>query len=908
MKQIKVVVAQGQQIVQELTDSGPLRELEHWRTMLTKFINVIEFTDSRPFKSYLKCLKLSRSKLIGHWKQTEDNLIVLLNEAKDNVRFMTSIEKFWDPLYRCEPLEIAENILNLLQAIRTVFNKSKFYNTDLRISGFLSKVVNQVIIASQKYLTNSFKISIWNQNMTSLVVKLNECKKLKESLRYNYQKVLEEMVEAGETPFVCSEKYLFERMKSFEIRLSKIHEIMEICLRYQVLDRVKISGMEIFSERIKSSFRTISEKRYDPLAHRLTEFDRNYENFQKDVNTVELEMEVFVKRYVDRIETVDMRLMTLKRFERLSLDCLCLDRRFLDVAMMLEKQIENIKDKYNEERANPPIERNVPPVIGRIMWSRALLRKMEDPLNVLKVHDCVIKHPRAQLCVKYYNNLAEILFHYEAMHHKSWFTYASIVRSKLEVPLINKNPETNYYELNLNRHVLQVIKETESMLKLGLEVPEAAKILTYCKHRVLNAFEMIKDLIARNNNLRRSIYPMFVPMMRIQLIKLERIFAPALSTITWLNQNLEEYFEEVANVLLPIECFLKEVSDINDAQIEVMFDSIKSSILIYLPETAVKPHELVEMNVAHRQKVERKIEMKSLAAEKAAVELINKFIEKSGLADYDDLGKFQLPPDMINADNWRIEETKPIDKYDWLSFEKLYKAVGYASPEENEQYCFKEYDGLKYDVTLLHIDCVELFAYYNHKIIAALAKCTKRSMELLKTRSDISGQVLTLICGSLTEGALMKASIELRIPKFNLVPRMQEIQKYYDATLLNIIETHYAVSTWGKQAKTEERKTRKPLLEEVRHERSWFKMISEHKEVSRYKISFDNGVMQLDAKVNSILMEFYEKYNFLWDDDRELEIENFVKGNPLTADIRDKLVHYDRITESITKLNHRDQL
>lgn len=903
VQQIKIIVEHGHQIVKEEPDAGPLVELEHWRHMLTKFNYVVEFTNSRPFQNYMKCLDLSRSKLIVKWKKTEDDLNILLNESLDNVKYLTSIEKFWDPLYRSTPLEIVETISKLLQAVRTVYNSSRFYNTSMRITGFLSKIVNQLIIASQKYLTNRNKISIWQENMKNLVKKLEECKKLKESFHSNYEKVIEDMEEAGEKPFNCSEKYLFERMKSFETRLSKIHEIMEICLRFRILDRVTIAGMEPFAERIKTAFKIISSKSYDPLAHRLEEFDTDYANFQAEVNSVELEMRTFVKRYVEKIESVDMRLVTLKRFDRLNLDCLCLDRRYLDVAVMLEKEIEIIKDSYNEDRGDPPIGRNIPPVIGRIMWSRSLLRKIEDPLNILKARECVIKHPKAQLCVKYYNYIAEILFHYEAMQHKAWFTFASQVRSKLEVPLIRKNPETNYYELNLDQNVLQVVKETESMWKLNLEVPDTAQILAYCKHKVFDAYDMMKLLIARNNKLRRSIYPMFVPLMRVQLIKLERIFSPALSTVTWLTQNLEDYFQKISDVLLPIEGFLKDVSDINDAQIDVLLNTIESSVLIFLPEGAVSAQELMELNEKHRQKMEKKIEMKSLSAEKAAVDLINRFVEKSGIPFQDDSGKFQLPANQITNANWRLEESKPINKYDWLSFEKLYKAVGYATSEENESFCFKEYDGLKYDVTLLHIDCVELFAFYNHKVIAALAKSTKRSMELFKKRSNISGQVLTLTCGAYDEKSLIKMSIELRIPDFILVPTMPEIQKLYDATLLNIIETHYAVTTWGKQAKTEERKLRKPLLDEIKHDRNWFKMMSEHKEVSRYKMSFDNGVMQLDAKIASILKGYFVEFKFLWDEFRDEEIENFVKENPLTANIRDKLLHYDRITDSISKLD-----
>lgn len=241
-------------------------------------------------------------------------------------------------------------------------------------------------------------------------------------------------------------------------------------------------------------------------------------------------------------------------------------------------------------------------------------------------------------------------------------------------------------------------------------------------------------------------------------------------------------------------------------------------------------------------------------------------------------------------------------KYDWLSYGKLYKAVGYATPEENEKLVFEEHDGLKYDVVMLHIDCVELFAYYNHKIVAALAKCTKRSMEILKQRSNVSALVKIFSCED-DEKPLLKASIELKIPDFKLVPKMPEIQKFYEGTLMNIIETHYGISTWGKEAKTEERRKRKPLIDEIRHEKHFFKTISEHKEVMRYKLSFDNGVLQLESKINSILDDLRDEYSYLWSTDRDEQLETFVQSKPLIPDIRDRLKYLDGIIEDIAKLD-----
>lgn len=55
-------------------------------------------------------------------------------------------------------------------------------------------------------------------------------------------------------------------------------------------------------------------------------------------------MQQFVKQLIQPVLNTEAMLLILNRFERLKLDCLCLDRRYLDVFRMYEKELENIKD------------------------------------------------------------------------------------------------------------------------------------------------------------------------------------------------------------------------------------------------------------------------------------------------------------------------------------------------------------------------------------------------------------------------------------------------------------------------------------------------------------------------------------------------------------------------------------
>lgn len=62
---MKIMISRGHQLTQDTNESGPLKELEHWRSMLAMFSHVSSFISSKEFNNFYRCLKLSRSKLIS---------------------------------------------------------------------------------------------------------------------------------------------------------------------------------------------------------------------------------------------------------------------------------------------------------------------------------------------------------------------------------------------------------------------------------------------------------------------------------------------------------------------------------------------------------------------------------------------------------------------------------------------------------------------------------------------------------------------------------------------------------------------------------------------------------------------------------------------------------------------------
>lgn len=87
---------------------------------------------------------------------------------------------------------------------------------------------------------------------------------------------------------------------------------------------------------------------------------------------------------LEKMGDVDNIIRLLKRFEKLNLECLHLEERYLEAMMLFQYEIEALRDRYNEERQAPIIPRNIPPVSGRIMWIRQFYSRITEPMEVFK--------------------------------------------------------------------------------------------------------------------------------------------------------------------------------------------------------------------------------------------------------------------------------------------------------------------------------------------------------------------------------------------------------------------------------------------------------------------------------------------------------------------------------------------
>ncbi|NXS27168.1 DYH5 protein, partial [Pomatostomus ruficeps] len=104
IKQIRQVLVESEQIRREADDVGPSAELEHWKSRMSSFNSLLDEIKSSRVKKIVSILQAARSKTLKQWKELDSSITIAANEAKDNVRYLYTLDKFFGPLANASPV------------------------------------------------------------------------------------------------------------------------------------------------------------------------------------------------------------------------------------------------------------------------------------------------------------------------------------------------------------------------------------------------------------------------------------------------------------------------------------------------------------------------------------------------------------------------------------------------------------------------------------------------------------------------------------------------------------------------------------------------------------------------------------------------------------------------------------
>ena len=662
----------------EPADAGPRVELEYWKSRMQKITSLSEQLRSNDFKFVKGQLfrhkphnEISQrgrgdeniSKLMMDYSRVDLLLTDKLNEAKDNVKYLTTLEKFIEPLYTGTPQQIIDTLPALMNAIKMIHTIARFYYTADKMTGLFMKITNQMITNCKKRILNG-KTSddIWKRDPAELIEVLGSCIKLNREYKECYKDTKDKVADMpkGKT-FDFSETQIFGKFDLFCRRVVKLIDIFNTIQQFQSLANHNLEGMEKLTAKFKERIEDFKKNRYDLLNYQNNQFDLHFVEFNLKISDLDAELQNFIDNNFNRFRNIEYSLKLLHKFENtLKRDSLKhnLTSKYNSILHNYAVELDHIQRVFTDQKGNPPIVRNMPPEAGKIIWSRHLFQKITGPINMFPEN--VMNSPDIRKYYGSYNTLGKQLTVYEMWYYKDWCGDIEKSKAALQATLIIRYDETKKLYVNFDPEIMQLIREAKCMDRVGIEIPESARIILLQEEKFKMYYNELLYVLKEHDRIISKIKPINKNLLNPHQEDLELKLLPGRVTLTWTSMNIDSYLQHVHQGLNKLEQLIINVNDIIENRIENNLKNISKVLLVSLPQDS-KPFSLEQFVSLQRDYIKSKTEYlmsKNVEVERAVDDLIQT------------INSYPLDKHLIETVN--EEETKRIKKY---YFWYLYQAL-----------------------------------------------------------------------------------------------------------------------------------------------------------------------------------------------------------------------------------------
>ncbi|PAA86956.1 hypothetical protein BOX15_Mlig012039g1 [Macrostomum lignano] len=866
-KEIEQVLNESEQIRREADDVGPSAELLYWKSRMTRFNNLLEQMNRKEVRTVVALLHNAKSRTLKVWRQLDCRITDAANEARDNVKYLYTLDKFFGPLSKCNPVTMQEHIPALINAIRMIYTISQYYNTSERMTTLFVKVTNQMITTCKAYIREG-ATKIWDHPREVLVERMQHCLALNRHYQATFRKVQEHLRQnPQEKQFEFSENYIFGKFDTFCRRLHKIMDMLQVVQSLSGLQDIKTEGIEQLIVRYRTISESIRKKTYDILDHRKTDFDNDYEEFKQNISLLETALYAYIDNMFKRPMSAVQQLGILVRFERIEGIQFDWSEKYTRILQSYAKELENVRRLYQRYKDDPPVARNLPPISGKIAWSRHLLHKIEKPMMIFKHKKKeILQLPEARKIVRNYNKMAEVLLAFELLYHQKWLNTVQQFHIGLNSSLLVRNSHTGRLLVNLDPVVVELISEAHFMKRLGLEVPDQIVRIMSAEPQIKDIYRALEEMIAEFEGISDTIPTPIQTLMKPFRDHINEVLEPGLTQLSWISTQVRDYIESARNEVADFKILVKQLSDMIECRVEAVLEEMSLTALVDLPEEEpVTPEEFVSMTEAVCNDAAEFLYKQSQLVESSVNEAVETILE-------------------------RLPETKKIARDDtWDCTDE--------SARIKRQRCQE----------CQHCLIFAFLSYYTNRNTDALIRCTRLSLDTIRRRAHHSAALRYLGQGEEKKPALFKSDVVLQLPNITTQPTLEEIQHKFNKAVKIMLKMSVDIPQWKHQILTQKQLQRKLQEDSAKAEgkdvdrmtdeeieelklpggsviKPLNKIIADHKDVAKLMSQMSSLISSNKIDEKETFKEFY-KFKQLWMEEINVKVKEFMNRKPILSEI-----------------------
>ncbi|VDM30983.1 unnamed protein product [Hydatigera taeniaeformis] len=612
-KQVRLVVNELNLIIKEADDAGPSDELAYWRTRWDTLNRLMERMSSREAVIVTKALEGVKMASVDLWKDLVNLVSKYAIEARSNVKFLTSFEKYFGSVFHDNPKKLKDEVPALVDSIKVIFEVSEYFNTNERITSLFVKVTNKLVGACRQFLYSGVD-KIWDLPSKEVHERINECLELYLVYRQNFHAVKTALAaNPNGRQLTCSENKVFGKFDAFCRRLSEIGDLLILVDNLRpILTLHAEDTMEVISA-YQEMLDSIHQWAGDPTDPRNKQFTEDLKSFQVARRRLLTQINALLDKWLSRRLSACHLLHFLSLWEtRIADPYLDFAARYIQILRVYGNELDQVRDVYEAEKRAPPLERDMTPTAGRIRWARALLCRIRQPLDEIQSRcPSVLETPEGQKQVKRFNQLATVLVKCEAVNYHKWCHSLEDTSCKLlESPLLVLDSESGQFTVNSIFTTLTIIRESQVIRKLGFKVPKGAMDLLLQEKQLKNHNDRLKEQLFRFKKLQLCIPQPMVVIFQPFLKAVAKSLYPGVVDLTWNSLQFESFIKKVELAIDKFEFVVKQTKDLLDCRINALLTEMSTMLPLDLSNckalsveaflqnlSTILPSTTVELNV-----------------------------------------------------------------------------------------------------------------------------------------------------------------------------------------------------------------------------------------------------------------------------------------------------------------------
>ena len=782
----------------------------------------------------------ARSQSHRNWKATDVKLTDAINEAKDNVKYLVTLEKALEPMYIGAPAQVMESLPALVNGVKMMYAIARYYNTSERMTRLFAKITNQMVTCCKSYV-HELGPNLWGMDKSELMKRLRECVALYEAYRKTYENAREKMAQAKGKQFDFDVEKIFGKFDVFARRCKKLIDMFGSIIQFETLAKnTFIDGMDVLGKRFFKVVDEFKRKPYPLLDFQNNQYERDYLEFNVNIADIEFSLQELIDKSFETITSTEAALRLLAQFESI-IHRDALKQDLANKAFLIFKNygadLEAVQQTYEKNKHAPPVSRNAPPVSGDIMWSRQLLRRIEEPMRHFSKNPAIMRSHNSKKIIKTYNKTAQALVTYETLWIDAWTRGIEDAKVGLRATLVVKHPRTGKFVVNFDKDIMILIREAKHLVRMDVEIPESAKMVLLQEDKFKSYYNDLSHAIDEHARIISTIPPVSLPLLTPHLQDLEAAIEPGMTDLTWMSTNIDVYLKRVHQSIKATELLVNKTNDFIASRIDMNLKTIAKTMMVVMPtdESAT-----LEEFVAGQ----------------------NKIVKRAG-------------EDMtVRSDEIRRACDELVDLIE-------------LSPRDNV------------GIVEVDADAIEEFkGHFARLTYSAVLRATRQSFAAIKNRigTRMGGGFLFL------ERPFFEVEVELQVPSVVLNPNLDEIQIAVNGVAKKVLKASLAIKRWGQTDLNGDEENVPGVDYDSIGTGTFYDEIASDMEVVKLVLLLTGAIDGTKANVNAFI-DGYKEWDFLYLSSLQEAYEAFTNSKPSLERFEQEIKKYMDIETHFVKMS-----